>query len=588
MVACSAPARRSTSMVMARPDRSTPSRGSPIDPFRQTVTPLISTSTWSASKAASVVPMAASTRPQLGSLPNSAVLSRLFRAQARPAVSASRTLAAFRTVIAMSLVEPSASASSCIARSVAAAVSAAVNSSAVGVTPLAPLAMAMTVSLVDRQPSESTRSKLTPVAARSAVSSTAGSTTASVVRTTSMVARLGASMPAPLAIPPMVHPCPVCTVVLGTESVVMIARAASGPPSADSAFAASVAPASNTSIGRRTPLSPGRGTATAIPPRPRAPATVQAFAPPELSTTALSRLPASTCRLQSTGAAGKRLVVKTAAAASSGPSLTTSATSGAPVDLSPAATPAARNPCGAVTVTIAPFRTRSAPRSQTSLRCSLLRHGRGSRSHPDQRQAGDLGQAESQVGALQRAAGGALGQVVHRGDHDEPAGVGVDRELQLHGVGAEHRRRRGPLALGQQVHERLVGVCLLVGGPRAVAVRTRGERRRAGGQDAPAHRHQGGREAHADRCARCLGQVLHHLRGVPVDPADAVGADRAHHLAAEQVGLGRLAGATGATGGDHDDVGLDQAGGQRRGHRQADRGRVAARDGDPPGAGQLL
>src|SRR3954453_756459 len=542
IVACSVPAPRSTSIVIARPERSTPSRGSPIDPPRQTVTPLMVTSTRSASNAASVVPIAASTRPQLGSLPNSAVLSRLLRAQARPAVSASRTLAALRTVIALSLVEPSASASSCIARSVAAAVSAAVNSSAVGVTPLAPLAMAMTVSLVDRQPSESTRSKLTPGAARSAVSSTAGSTTASVVRTTSMVARLGASTPAPFALPPMVHPGPVCTVVLGTESVVMIARAASGPPSADSAFAASVAPASSTSIGRRTPISPVEATATSIAPMPRAPATcsavawvswkpsgpVQAFAPPELSTTALSRLPASTCRLHSTGAAGKRLVVKTAAAASSGPSLTTSATSGAPVDLSPAATPAARNPCGAVTVTIAPFRTRSAPRSQTSLRCSLLRHGRGSRSHPDQGQAGDLGQAESQVGTLQRAAGLAFGRVVARGDHDEPAGVGVDRELQLHGVGAEHRRRRGPLALGQQLHERLVGVGLLVGGRRAVGVRTRGERRRAGGQDAPAHRHQGGREAHADRCTRRLGQVLHHLRGVPVDPADAVGADRPH------------------------------------------------------------
>ena len=78
-------------MVIARPVRSTPSRGSPIAPPRQTVTPLIVTSTWSASNAASVVPMAASTRPQLGSLPNSAVLSRLLRAQARPAVSASST-----------------------------------------------------------------------------------------------------------------------------------------------------------------------------------------------------------------------------------------------------------------------------------------------------------------------------------------------------------------------------------------------------------------------------------------------------------------------------------------------------------------
>ena len=63
-----------------------------------------------------------------------------------------------------------------------------------------------------------------------------------------------------------------------------------------------------------------------------------------------------------------------------------------------------------------------------------------------------------------------------------------------------------------------------------------------------------------------LRQVLDHLRRVPVHPADAVGADRAHDLAAEQVRLGRLAGAARAAGGDHDDLGLDQPGGERRRH----------------------
>ena len=85
-----------------------------------------------------------------------------------------------------------------------------------------------------------------------------------------------------------------------------------------------------------------------------------------------------------------------------------------------------------------------------------------------------------------------------------------------------------------------------------------------------------------------LRQVLDHLRRVPVHPADAVGADRAHDLAAEQVRLGRLAGAARAAGRDDDDLGLDQAGGQRRGQREGHRGRVAAGDGDPPRAGQLL
>src|SRR3954452_2655913 len=492
IVACSVPAFRSTSIVIWRPVRSTPSRGSPIAPPRQTVTPLMVTSTRSASNAASVVPIAASTRPQLGSLPNSAVLSRLLRAQARPAVSASSTLAALRTVIAMSLVEPSASASSCIARSVAAAVRASVTSSAVGVIPLAPLDSTMTVSLVDRQPSESTRSKLTPVACSSALRRTSGGNTASVVRTTSIVASLGASMPAPLAMPPTYQPSRCCTVVFGTESVVMIARAASGPPSSESALTAALTPAVSLSMGSRTPISPVEATATSIAPSPssaaacsavawvswKPPGPVQALAPPELRATARSRPPERTWRLHCTGAAGKRLVVKTAAAASSGPSLTTSATSASPEDFSPAATPAARKPWTAVTVTMSSVRSRGTLRSSLVPRCDAHAPVR-SRRHPHQRQTGHLGQAEGEVGALDRRSPGALGQVVDGRDDDQPAGVGVDGELQGDGVGAEHLRRRRPLALRQQVDERLVGVGLLVRSARCLRVGSGRELRRA-------------------------------------------------------------------------------------------------------------
>src|SRR3954462_2622315 len=464
IVACSLPALRSTSISICRPVRSTPSRGSPMAPPRQTVTPLIVTSTWSASKAASVVPIAARTRPQLGSLPNSAVLSRLLRAQARPAVRASSPPAALRTVIAMSLVEPSASASSCIARSVAAEVSASVNASADGWIPLAPLARTITVSLVERQPSESTRSRLTAVACFSAGCRTSGSTTASVVRTTSILASEGASMPAPLAMPPTVQPSRDCTVVFGTLSVVMIARAASGPPSSASALAAAVTPAVSLSIGSRTPMRPVLATATSMAPRPSSAAAcsavawvswkpsgpVQALAPPELRTTARARSPASTCRLHSTGAAGKRLVVKTAVPASSGPSLTTTATSSAPLDFSPAGTPAARKPCGAVTLMRGPPRERGAPAERSP--------GVGSRCNPHDRQARRLGEAEGEVGALESRSPGALGQVVHRGDDDQPAGIGVDGDLQRDCVGAEHLGGGRPLALRQEVHERLVGV----------------------------------------------------------------------------------------------------------------------------------
>ena len=78
-------------------------------------------------------------------------------------------------------------------------------------------------------------------------------------------------------------------------------------------------------------------------------APVHALAPPLLRTTAVASPSATTWRDQVTGAASTRLLVKTAAACRSGPSLTTSATSGRPDALSPAVTPAARNPRGEVT-----------------------------------------------------------------------------------------------------------------------------------------------------------------------------------------------------------------------------------------------
>ena len=81
--------------------------------------------------------------------------------------------------------------------------------------------------------------------------------------------------------------------------------------------------------------------------KPGAP--VHALAPPLLSTTASTRPSATTVRDHVTGAASTRLLVKTAAAWWSGPSLTTSARSGRPEVFRPAVTPAARNPRGVVT-----------------------------------------------------------------------------------------------------------------------------------------------------------------------------------------------------------------------------------------------
>ena len=65
-----------------------------------------------------------------------------------------------------------------------------------------------------------------------------------------VVAMFGASMAAPLAIPPTVKPPPSTTASFRTVSVVMIAWAASAPPAGDNALASFGIPVSRQSIGR--------------------------------------------------------------------------------------------------------------------------------------------------------------------------------------------------------------------------------------------------------------------------------------------------------------------------------------------------
>ncbi len=98
---------------------------------------------------------------------------------------------------------PSASSWSWRARSAHTSVRVMVNSPGSGRTPVAPLAISSTVSLVDVQPSVSSRSNVPATADRSAASSSAAVRSASVVSTHSMVASAGESIPAPLAMPPM-------------------------------------------------------------------------------------------------------------------------------------------------------------------------------------------------------------------------------------------------------------------------------------------------------------------------------------------------------------------------------------------------
>src|SRR6202012_1425084 len=183
---------------------------------------------------------------------------------------------------------------------------------------------------------------------------------------------------------------------------------------------------------------------------------VQAFAPPELSTTALTRPPLTTWRDHLTGAACTRLVVKTAAAAREGPSLITTATSRSPEAFSPATTPAAREPKGAVTLIRAPrWRSSSA---FADAQCLLIRSRARSWRYSMGGQAGRLGEAEHQVGDLHGLSGRALAQVVGGGDHDRAARVQVGRDLDVRAVGAGHRAGHRPLARGQQVDERAARV----------------------------------------------------------------------------------------------------------------------------------
>jgi hypothetical protein len=83
-----------------------------------------------------------------------------------------------------------------------------------------------------------------------------------VVITTSIVASAGASMPAPLAIPPTVQPAPSCTACLATVSVVMIACAAALPPSSASSAPAAFTPASSRGVSSSGPINPVEQTRT--------------------------------------------------------------------------------------------------------------------------------------------------------------------------------------------------------------------------------------------------------------------------------------------------------------------------------------
>jgi hypothetical protein len=139
------------------------------------------------------------------------------------------------------------------------------------------------------------------------------------------------------------------------------------------------------------------------------------------------------------------------------------------------------------------------------------------------------------------------------------------------------------------VHERLVVVRVAPGVAELLAARAGPDPGGAGGEDAPGHRGEGRREGQRDRLARGQREILRDLGGMPVTAAHAVRRHRAHHLRAEQVGFKPPARAGRAAGRDNDDVvGLQQSGDEPRGEGEGAGRRVAARDGDPGGAFQLV
>ena len=163
--------------MTSRGSRSTRLRSSPMLPLRQICTPFMDTFSWSGSKAASVVPTAESTRPQFGSLPKMAVLNRLERATARLTVSASRSLAALNRADgdvvagALGVADQLAGPGRRRPRSGPAG-----SLRRPGPHRRRPEASSTTVSLVDMQPSESARSKVTRVASRRTTSSSSAGT----------------------------------------------------------------------------------------------------------------------------------------------------------------------------------------------------------------------------------------------------------------------------------------------------------------------------------------------------------------------------------------------------------------------------
>jgi len=212
-------------------------------------------------------------RPQLASSPKKAVLTRGELATVKATSRALAASAAPVTRISISLVAPSPSMTNWRAKSSRTACRASpkrrpsrLSGSVIGSFPAVPPAITRRVSLVLVSPSMVMALKDVAVAAFSRDCRTGRAMTASVATKPSMVAILGAIIPAPLAMPPMVtNLSPSSTRVLasfGTVSVVMMARAASAQPSARSTATSSGSACARKPTASCMPITPVEATRT--------------------------------------------------------------------------------------------------------------------------------------------------------------------------------------------------------------------------------------------------------------------------------------------------------------------------------------
>ena len=323
-----------------------------------------------------------------------------------------------------------------------------------------------------------------------------------------MVASDGASMPAPLAIPPTVQLSGWCSATcLGTVSVVMIAWAASSPPVRPPAISCTICADAGEHLVHRQPVAdqPGRadrdldGAGLGPPLRQRGGDGLRGgvgVLEPARSGAGVGAAGVEDHRAQPPG--GQHLLgpqhrrgLDLVAGEHPGGRVVgpfvehQRQVASAPEALMPAAIPAARKPAGAVTPCV---RT---SRAGVSVRVTV----------PPRRPKGLRSPASPAPGSstAPRRLPVPLTRLSIARDRHERAGVLVDRDGDVRGVAADHRAGAGQLPLGHQVNERLGVVGLFVGRPQLRQRRTGA--RGAGRQDAARRRDEHRGERHGDVAA---------------------------------------------------------------------------------------